>query len=115
MEKCAGGDGCQNEYAGKKATAQPFSRAVFFGLNALSIADENFGGAEDADELDWQEMMDEPFPAPEVIQESTLANGGLNCFGWLGHWWDRAFVGGEPGNALAGALPLGIQHIQPFT
>lgn len=84
MEKCAGGDGCQNEYAGEQAATESFSRAVFLGLNALSIADKNFGGAENADELGGQEVVDEPLPARAVMEKSPLADSALDFFRWRG-------------------------------
>lgn len=91
-----------------------FRRSVFFGLAAFGVSNEGLGGAEDADALGGQEVVDEPFPARAVMQESTFADGALDFFRRRGQWLDWAFVGGESGEALAGALPVGVQHIEPL-
>ena len=75
---------------------------------------ENFGGAEDADELGGQEVVDKPFPARAAMQEATLVDGLLDFFRWRGEWLDWALLGGKSREALAGALPVGIQHVEPL-
>ena len=83
-------------------------------MDAFGGSDEGLGGAEDADKLGGQEVVKESLPACAVMEKSSLADGVLDFFRWRGHWWDRAFGGGESGEALVGALPLGIQHSEPF-
>ena len=90
VEDCTDGDGYQNECAGEKTAAESFCGAVFFGLDALSVVDENFGGAEDADELGRQEVVDEPLPTCAIMQESPLADGALDFFDGRRQWFQRA-------------------------
>ena len=58
-------------------------------------------------------MIDTAFPSRAVVQKSTFADGGLDFFLWRGQWLDRALLGAKLCEAILGALPVGLQKIEP--